>query len=63
MSALTLFAEGEPKMPTLNWMGREKATNAMPLASITRTWVTKSCWRNLSTKWREWYNTNNEMRG
>ena len=26
---LNLFAEGEPKMPTLNWMGREKATNAV----------------------------------
>ena len=24
-----LFAEGEPKMPMLNWMGREKATNAV----------------------------------
>ena len=29
MAALTLFAEGEPEMPTLNWMGREKATNAV----------------------------------
>lgn len=29
LAALTLFAEGEPKMPTLNWMGREKATNAV----------------------------------
>ena len=27
--ACNLFAEGEPKMPTLNWMGREKATNAV----------------------------------
>lgn len=26
---LTLFAEGEPKMPTLNWMGREKATKSV----------------------------------
>ena len=26
---LNLFAEGEPKMPTLNWMGREKATKAV----------------------------------
>ena len=26
---LNLCAEGEPKMPTLNWMGREKATNAV----------------------------------
>ena len=24
-TALNLFAEGEPKMPMLNWMGREKA--------------------------------------
>lgn len=29
MTALALFAEGEPKMPTLNWMGREKATKAV----------------------------------
>ena len=29
LAALTLFAEGEPKMPMLNWMGREKATNAV----------------------------------
>ena len=29
MSARILFAEGEPKMPTLNWMGREKATKAV----------------------------------
>ena len=29
LATLTLFAEGEPKMPTLNWMGREKATNAV----------------------------------
>ena len=29
VAALTLFAEGEPKMPTLNWMGREKATKAV----------------------------------
>ena len=28
-TALNLFAEGEPKMPTLNWMGREKATKAV----------------------------------
>lgn len=26
---LNLFAEGEPKMPTLNWMGREKATKSV----------------------------------
>ena len=29
MAALKLFAEGEPKMPTLNWMGREKATKSV----------------------------------
>ena len=29
MVTLTLFAEGEVKMPMLNWMGREKATNAV----------------------------------
>ena len=29
MAALNLFAEGEPKMPTLNWMGREKATKSV----------------------------------
>ena len=29
LAALTIFAGGEPKMPTLNWMGREKATNAV----------------------------------
>ena len=29
MTALALFAEGEPKMPTLNWMGREKATKSV----------------------------------
>ena len=29
VAALNLFAEGEPKMPTLNWMGREKATKAV----------------------------------
>ena len=29
LSALNLFAEGEPKMPTLNWMGREKATKSV----------------------------------
>ena len=29
LTTLNLFAEGEPKMPTLNWMGREKATNAV----------------------------------
>ena len=29
MSTLILFAEGELKMPMLNWMGREKATNAV----------------------------------
>lgn len=28
-TALNLFAEGEPKMPTLNWMGREKATKSV----------------------------------
>ena len=28
VAALNLFAEGEPKMPTLNWMGREKATKS-----------------------------------
>ncbi len=27
--ALNLFAEGEPKMPMLNWMGREKATQSV----------------------------------
>ena len=27
--AYNVFAGGEPKMPTLNWMGREKATNAV----------------------------------
>ena len=26
---LTLFTEGEPEMPTLNWMRIEKATNAV----------------------------------
>ena len=26
LAVLNLFAEGEPKMPMLNWMGREKAT-------------------------------------
>jgi hypothetical protein len=25
LTTLNLFAEGEPKMPMLNWMGREKA--------------------------------------
>ncbi len=29
LAALNLFAEGEPKMPTLNWMGREKATKSV----------------------------------
>ena len=29
VAALNLFAEGEPKMPTLNWMGREKATKSV----------------------------------
>ena len=29
VAALNLFAEGEPKMPTLNWMGREKTTKAV----------------------------------
>ena len=29
MVGLNLFAEGEPKMPTLNWMGREKATKSV----------------------------------
>ena len=29
MAALNLFAEGEPKMPMLNWMGREKATKSV----------------------------------
>ena len=29
VAALKLFAEGEPKMPTLNWMGREKATKSV----------------------------------
>lgn len=29
LTTLNLFAEGEPKMPTLNWMGREKATKAV----------------------------------
>ena len=24
LTTLNLFAEGEPKMPTLNWMGRDK---------------------------------------
>ena len=28
-TVLNLFAEGEPKMPTLNWMGREKATKSV----------------------------------
>lgn len=26
---MNLFAEGESKMPTLNWMGREKATKSV----------------------------------
>ena len=29
IAVLPLFAEGEPKMPTLNWMGREKATKSV----------------------------------
>lgn len=29
VAALNLFAEGEPKMPMLNWMGREKATQTV----------------------------------
>ena len=29
VAALNLFAEGEPKMPTLNCMGREKATKSV----------------------------------
>ena len=29
VAALDLFAEGEPKMPMLNWMGREKATKSV----------------------------------
>ena len=29
LTTLNLFAEGEPKMPMLNWMGREKATKAV----------------------------------
>ena len=29
LTTLNLFAEGEPKMPTLNWMGREKATKSV----------------------------------
>ena len=29
VAALNLFAEGEQKMPTLNWMGREKATKSV----------------------------------
>ncbi len=29
VAALNLFAEGEPKMPMLNWMGREKATKSV----------------------------------
>ena len=29
VAAWSLFAEGEPKMPTLNWMGREKATKSV----------------------------------
>ena len=29
VAALNLFAEREPKMPTLNWMGREKATKSV----------------------------------
>jgi len=29
VTAWSLFAEGEPKMPTLNWMGREKATKSV----------------------------------
>ena len=27
--ATNLFAEGEPKMPMLNWMGRKTVTNAV----------------------------------
>ena len=29
LTTLNLFAEGEPKMPMLNWMGREKATKSV----------------------------------
>ena len=29
VAALNLFDEGEPKMPTLNWMGREKAMKSV----------------------------------
>ena len=29
LTTWNLFAEGEPKMPTLNWMGREKATKSV----------------------------------
>ena len=29
LTTLNLFAEGEPKMPTLYWMGREKATKSV----------------------------------
>ena len=29
VTAWSLFAEGEPKMPMLNWMGREKATKSV----------------------------------
>jgi hypothetical protein len=29
VATLNLFAEGEPKMPMLNWMGREKATKSV----------------------------------
>lgn len=29
ITALNLFADGEPKIPTLNWMEREKVTNAV----------------------------------
>lgn len=29
IAALDLFAEGEPKMPMLNWMGRKTVTNAV----------------------------------
>ena len=28
-STLNISAEGEPKMPMLNWMGRGKVTNAI----------------------------------